>query len=233
MPSTSMPRAATSVATSVSTRPDSKRASACSRWRWDLSPCIATALTPSLPRRLTSRSAPRLVRTKTSARSRSERSSRTSALTRARASTAQEAVLDLRRLDLGRDVLVARRVVRVLLRDAAGLAVERRAEEQRLAVARALRDDAVDGRAEAHVEHAVGLVEDEDLDVAQAERAALQQVLEAARGRDDDVRLGRLAALLLEADAAVDGGDLQRRGRGRCCGAPRRSAWRARASGRG
>ena len=41
-----MPRAATSVATRVSTRPASKLASAFSRWRWDLSPCIATASTP-------------------------------------------------------------------------------------------------------------------------------------------------------------------------------------------
>ena len=39
-----MPRAATSVATRVSTRPASKPASARSRWPCDLSPCIATAL---------------------------------------------------------------------------------------------------------------------------------------------------------------------------------------------
>ena len=40
----------------------------CSRWRWVLSPCIATASTFCLRSRLTSRSAPRLVRTKTSER---------------------------------------------------------------------------------------------------------------------------------------------------------------------
>ncbi len=45
IPATSMPRAATSVATSVSTTPASKLASARSRWPWDLSPCIATART--------------------------------------------------------------------------------------------------------------------------------------------------------------------------------------------
>ena len=61
-----MPRAATSVATSVLTRPDSKRASAFSRCDCDLSPCIATAWTFCLASRLTSRSAPRFVRTKTS-----------------------------------------------------------------------------------------------------------------------------------------------------------------------
>ena len=67
-------------------------------------------------------------------------------------------------------------------------------------------------RALAHVEHAVGLVEDEHLDARQREGAALEEVLEAAGGGDDDVRLGRGAGLLLEADAAVDGGDAERAG---------------------
>ena len=71
----------------------------------------------------------------------------------------------------------------------------------------ALGDDAVDGRAEAHVEHAVGLVEDEDLDVGERQRAAREQVLEAAGRRDEHVRGAGQLDLLLEADAAVDGGD--------------------------
>ena len=41
-----MPRAATSVATSVLTLPEPNAASARSRWFWDLLPCIATARTP-------------------------------------------------------------------------------------------------------------------------------------------------------------------------------------------
>ena len=99
-----------------------------------------------------------------------------------------EAVLDLGLVLGRRRVLVLDRVVRVGGRDAADLAVERGREEQRLAVVRALADDAVDGGAEAHVEHAVGLVEDEDLDVGERDRAARQQVLEAAGGGDDQVR---------------------------------------------
>ena len=87
----------------------------------------------------------------------------------------------------------------------AGLAVERGREEQRLALARALVDDAVDGRAEAHVEHPVGLVEHQRADVGEREGAAGEQVLEPAGGGDDDVRALRVAGLLLEADAAVDG----------------------------
>ena len=70
------------------------------------------------------------------------------------------------------DVLVAPRAVGVLRGDLAGLALERGGEEQRLAVARDLLDDAVDDGPEAHVEHAVGLVEDEDLDVVEADGAA-------------------------------------------------------------
>ena len=88
--------------------------------------------------------------------------------------------------------------------------VEGRREEDGLAVARDLGHDAVDGGPEAHVEHAVGLVEHEDADVGERERAALEEVLQAAGRGDEDVRLGGLAGLALERDAAVDRGDLQR-----------------------
>ena len=46
---------------------------------------------------------------------------------------------------------------------------------------------------EAEVEHLVGLVEDERLDVGDVERAAVAQVDQAARGADDDVDAGRRA----------------------------------------
>ena len=110
------------------------------------------------------------------------------------------------RLCFGGVVLVARGVARVGLGDAAGLAVERGREEQRLALARALGDEPVDGRAEAHVEHAVGLVEHERLHLVEPERPALEQVLEPPGGGHEDVGALRVAGLLLEADAAVDGG---------------------------
>ena len=65
------------------------------------------------------------------------------------------------------------------------------------------------GGLEAHVEHPVGLVEHENADVLEREGAAREQILQATGRRDDDVRLGRLARLLLEAYAAVDGLDLE------------------------
>ena len=61
---------------------------------------------------------------------------------------------------------------------------------------------------EAHVEHLVGLVEHDGLELVQAQRAAVHEVDGAARGGDDDVD-ALLQRLPLRADgrAAVDGGD--------------------------
>src|SRR5215203_3521602 len=82
---------------------------------------------------------------------------------------------------------VALRVAGVGGGELARRALERRREEERLALARHLRHDPVDRWLEADVEHAIGLVEDEDRDPLQVEGTALQLVLEAARGRDHDV----------------------------------------------
>ena len=62
------------------------------------------------------------------------------------------------------------------------------AENSRLCFSwRHQREDLLDVVDEAHVEHAVGFVEHEDLDVAQVERALLLQVEQAAGGGDQDV----------------------------------------------
>ncbi len=59
---------------------------------------------------------------------------------------------------------------------------------------------------EAHVEHLVGLVEDDDLELVQPQRAAVHQVDRAAGGGDDDVdALGQAAQLRADGGAAVDG----------------------------
>ena len=57
------------------------------------------------------------------------------------------------------------RAVRVVARQFPDRAVERCREEHCLAVARQLSDDTVDLRLEAHVQHPIGLVEDEHADV--------------------------------------------------------------------
>ncbi len=69
IPSTSMPRAAMSVATRVATLPFRKPASARSRWPWLLLPWIASAAMPAAASPFTTRSAPCLVRVKTMVRS--------------------------------------------------------------------------------------------------------------------------------------------------------------------
>ena len=116
-----------------------------------------------------------------------------------------EGVLDLKEamLDLGRGigrlvgVLTPDGVARECRRGAAGLAVESGGEEQRLPVLGTLANDPLDSREEAHVEHPVGLVKHEHANLTEAERSALEQVLEAPRRRDDDVRAGGLLGLPL------------------------------------
>ena len=63
--------------------------------------------------------------------------------------------------------------------------------------------DFLDVRDEAHVEHAVGLVNDEDLDAAEHELAAFEKVEQAARRRDQHVDAAHdLGFLVAEGDAA-------------------------------
>ena len=70
MPCTSMPRAATSVATSTRTWPRCSWVSVRVRWRWFMSPCRAAAAKPCSASRSARSSAPRLVAVKTMAWSR-------------------------------------------------------------------------------------------------------------------------------------------------------------------
>jgi hypothetical protein len=59
---------------------------------------------------------------------------------------------------------------------------------------------------EAHIEHTVGLIEDEDLDVSQVDGATLHMVEEAARRGDDDIdALMKGVKLALDIHAAIDG----------------------------
>ncbi len=58
-------------------------------------------------------------------------------------------------------------------------------EEHGLAVARQVLDDGVQGAREAHVEDAIGLVEDEDLEVGGVESKGLIHVLQQTTGSGD------------------------------------------------
>ena len=112
--------------------------------------------------------------------------------------------------------LEPRRVLRVGARELGDLAVERRREEHRLALARHAPEDLLDLRLEAHVEHPVGLVEDEDADAVEREHAAVEEILEPAGCRDEDVGAARALRLGAERRAAVDRRDAKPLRRGEC-----------------
>ncbi|CUS45248.1 hypothetical protein MGWOODY_Smn1605 [hydrothermal vent metagenome] len=83
-----------------------------------------------------------------------------------------------------------------------------RREEQCAALIGRRVEDLLEILAEAHVEHLVGLVEDDCLERAEIERAALDMVAQAARRADDDMRAARQgAAFARRVHAADTGGD--------------------------
>ena len=95
------------------------------------------------------------------------------------------------------------RVVQHLVGEPRDLRRHGRREEQRLALLRQQRDDLPDVADEAHVEHAVGLVEDQDLDLVETDGAAVVEVEEPAGRGDEDVdAVGERADLLADRHAA-------------------------------
>ena len=101
----------------------------------------------------------------------------------------------------------SRRVPRIGVCEVTHLAVERGGEEHRLPLLRNRAKELLDLRAEAHVEHPVGLVEHERPDCLQRDQAALDEVLETAGGRDDDLRSAQPLRLRRHGGAAVGEAD--------------------------
>jgi len=86
--------------------------------------------------------------------------------------------------------------------------VQRCRVQKRLAILAGGVEQPAHGGKEAHVGHPVGLVHHGDLDVGERDLAALDQVLEAAGARNEDLHaVAQRGALAVVADAAVDGGD--------------------------
>ncbi len=87
-------------------------------------------------------------------------------------------------------------------------AVERRGEQQRLALARCEIEQPADLRKEAHVGHAVGLVDDDHFDGVETERVLPNEVGQTTGAGDEHVDTAvEAAALRLVAHPAVDGED--------------------------
>jgi hypothetical protein len=109
--------------------------------------------------------------------------------------------------DRGRDV-VAGGVALVPRDEDVDVAVEGGREEQRLTPGAHLIEEAAHLGQEAHVGHAVGFVDHDDVDVAQRARTALDEIGEAPGAGDDDVdALGEGLEIACDADTAVERGD--------------------------
>jgi hypothetical protein len=94
-------------------------------------------------------------------------------------------------------------IVKEGISEALNLGRHGRREEQRLPGEGHELHDAFDIRDEAHVEHPVGLVDDEKLDAGEQQLAALEVIEEASRGRDQHVDpTGDLHILVAEGHAA-------------------------------
>ena len=104
--------------------------------------------------------------------------------------------------------LDGRRVLQQGVRERADLVGERRREQQRLPLLRQQREHALHVGQEAHVQHAVGLVEHEHLDLRQVDRLLSGVVEQAARRGDDDVDSAlERRDLVVDRHAAEDDGD--------------------------
>jgi hypothetical protein len=79
------------------------------------------------------------------------------------------------------------RIVLVLAYECCDVAVERRREQQHLALRRGHVEQFPHGRQEPHVGHAVGFVDDDDVDFRKIEDALLDEVEEPARAADEHV----------------------------------------------
>ena len=87
-------------------------------------------------------------------------------------------------------------------------------EKQGLSACRQLGEDLFQLRSEAHVQHAVGLVQDDYVGLGDIQTAALQVVDEAAGGADHDLRLaGEVAELLGHGLPSYEGRGLEAEGR--------------------
>ena len=88
------------------------------------------------------------------------------------------------------------RITQHLRRQVGDRARHRRRKHQRLASRRKLGDDFPDVVNEAHVEHAIGLVEHETFDISEPERVASDQIEETARRGDQHVNAAKQGANL-------------------------------------
>ena len=79
------------------------------------------------------------------------------------------------------------RVVKHILRERDDGLGHRRAEQETLAVLGDVRENLANVTDEAHVEHSVGFIEDEELDMTEVDESLSEHVEETSRGSNEDV----------------------------------------------
>ena len=207
-----MPRAAMSVATRMRSSPSRKAPSARSRWPWLLLPWIAADLMPDdlelahdlVGAVLGAGEDDGALHLGNAQRLRQQR--------RLLAGLGEDhALVDL--LGRGRDGRDRNldRIGEIGRGDLADRLRHGRREQQGLALGRDQGGDPAQRMDEAEIEHLVGLVEDEELDLAQRDGALVDEVEQAAGRGDEDVdMLAERADLLADGHAAEDHGRLDR-----------------------
>src|SRR5450631_4271793 len=193
----SRPRAATSEATSSVTSPLRKDSSAAVRADWSRSPCSAAALNLccSSERCSCATSRLRLQNTMAFLKPSAERL----ALVGRIAPGGDQQLVDGGGGGGWLGHFHAHRIVQEIVSDALDFRRHGRGEEQGLACERDQLADALDVGDEAHVEHAVGFVDDQQFDTGEQQAAALGMIEQASGGRDQHVdAAGELGVLIAE-----------------------------------
>jgi hypothetical protein len=112
----------------------------------------------------------------------------------------------LDRLEVGANGHVSRVALHEPIADAQDRVRHGRAEQRRLPVARAARQDRLDVDDEPHVQHPIRLVQDHGMHPVQAQLAATNEVEHASRRPDHDLRAAlQPLDLLVHRRSAVDG----------------------------
>ena len=118
---------------------------------------------------------------------------------------AHEPMLHTRHVGLALANLMSYRVVLVAIGEDLHLFAKRCREQHRLAIAVGLVEDALDDRQEAHIGHAVGLVDNGIADLIELDLALLNEVDKAAGAGNEHVdAVAKRLQLLAESHAAVD-----------------------------
>ena len=203
-----MPRAATSVATQTRARPSR---SACSAWVRSLCVNSPDSATTEKPRSSSvacrCRTASRVLQNTSALGDSKKRSTLTTACSTSPRGDPDGAVLDIGVAAFVARDLDAKGLLLIVLRQRDDAARQGRREQQRAAGVRRGLEDEFHILAKAQIEHFVGLVEHDGLQLRDVEAIAPQMIAQPAGRADHDVRAGGKLALFAARIHAADAGN--------------------------